>query len=76
MPFVRISMVRGVTADFKHQISQPIHQSLVSIFWIPEDDIFQVIEELDQGNIIYPEKYMGIPYYREDYICPDYGQAW
>ena len=62
MPFVRISLVKGATVDFKHHISQSIHQALIDTFGIPENDLFQIIEELDNDNIIYPPQYLGIPH--------------
>ena len=32
----------------------------MDVYAIPEDDLFQVIEEVDSENIIYPASYMGI----------------
>lgn len=60
MPLVRITLKKGKQAEFKQHISQSIHNALVSVFGIPEDDLFQIIEELESENIIYPSSYMGI----------------
>ena len=62
MPFVRISLKEGKSSSFKQSISQSIHASLTKVFGIPEDDMFQVIEEVPAENIIYPPSYMGIPH--------------
>ncbi len=60
MPFVRIYIKKGTTVEFKQQISQAVHRSLINEFAIPEDDLFQVIEEIEPRNIIYPDQYFGI----------------
>jgi len=65
MPFVRITLTKGHNKEFKRHISQAIHQSLQQIFRIPVDDYFQVIEELEPDNLIFPESYMGIPHSNE-----------
>jgi len=62
MPFVRISLKKGRSSAFKQSISQSIHASLTEVFGIPEDDMFQVIEEVPAENIIYPPSYMSIPH--------------
>lgn len=67
MPFVRIYLRKGTPIAFRRQISQSVHQSLITRFKIPEDDLFQVIEEVDLENIIFPKQYMGIPH-TEDII--------
>ncbi|MFW2373254.1 MAG: tautomerase family protein [Gammaproteobacteria bacterium] len=60
MPFVRISLKKGKGVEFKKSVSHSIHQALVESFGIPEDDFFQVIDEHDEENIIFPSSYMGI----------------
>ena len=60
MPFVRVTLKKGKPLEFKKNISSSIHQALMDAYAIPEDDLFQVIEEIDGENIIYPASYMGI----------------
>ena len=60
MPFVRISMAKGKTGVFKKSVSQAVHAALVNCFEIPSDDLFQIIAEYDEENVIYPSSYMGI----------------
>ncbi|WP_428603632.1 tautomerase family protein [Sedimenticola sp.] len=62
MPFVRITLAKGRSATFKQQISHAVHQALIEAFGIPEDDRFQVIEELEPENMVFPPRYMGIPH--------------
>jgi len=60
MPFVRITLKKGQPKEFKENISSSVHQALVGAYAIPEDDLFQIIEEVDDENVIYPASYMGI----------------
>ena len=60
MPFVRVSLKKRKETGFKKAISNSIHQALVDTFRIPEDDLFQIIAEFDEENVIYPSSYMGI----------------
>lgn len=62
MPFVRISLRNDQPLETKNAISKAVHQSLISQFHIPEDDYFQVIEELEAHQIKYPKSYLGIPH--------------
>ena len=62
MPFVRISLRKDQPLETQNAISEAVHQSLISQFHIPQDDYFQVIEELEQHQIKYPKSYLGIPH--------------
>jgi len=60
MPFVRISLRKELTDEIKDLISKAIHQSLIQEFFIPENDYFHVIEELDASQMKYPKEYLGV----------------
>ena len=60
MPFVRISLSKGLSQKVRDYISQAVHQSLIQDFNIPENDYFHIIEELDGSQIKYPSSYLGI----------------
>jgi phenylpyruvate tautomerase PptA (4-oxalocrotonate tautomerase family) len=62
MPFVQISLAKNLTEKVKKDISHSIHESLVDAFKIPVDDYFQVINEVQPGNLLFAENYMGIPH--------------
>jgi phenylpyruvate tautomerase PptA (4-oxalocrotonate tautomerase family) len=62
MPYVQISLMKGRTRASLERISDSIHQALVNAFNIPELDKFQVIHEVDKGNMIFPHQYLGIPH--------------
>lgn len=67
MPYVQISLLQGRTKESKKNICDAIHQALVEEFKIPELDRFQVINEVAEGNLIFPPEYLGIPH-SEDII--------
>lgn len=60
MPFVRISLLKTLSADAKDKISKVVHQSLMDAFNVPLDDYFHVIEELEVTQLYYPKSYLGI----------------
>ena len=60
MPFVRISLLKTLSASAKDKISKAVHQSLMAEFNVPADDYFHVIEELESRQLYYPENYLGI----------------
>lgn len=65
MPFVQISFIKGKSAKSKTNISNSIHQALVEEFGIPEPDKFQIINEVDESNIIFPPEYLNIPHSKD-----------
>lgn len=60
MPFVRISLRKELSDDTKTLISKAIHQSLMQEFFIPKDDYFHVVEELDASQMKHPKEYLGV----------------
>ena len=65
MPFVQISILRGKSPESILNISNSIHQALVEEFGIPELDKFQVVKEVNEGCLIYPPEYLGIPHSKD-----------
>ncbi|MDJ0682066.1 MAG: tautomerase family protein [Xenococcaceae cyanobacterium MO_167.B52] len=62
MPYVQISLMRGRTRESIKNISDSVHQALIDEFKIPELDKFQIVNELDENNLIFPPEYLGIPH--------------
>ncbi|MES1159684.1 MAG: tautomerase family protein [Bacteroidota bacterium] len=62
MPFVQINLSQNLTDQVKRDISLSIHESLVNVFKIPQDDYFQVIHEIRPADLLFPESYMDIPH--------------
>lgn len=60
MPFVRISLLKTLTADAKDKISKAVHSALMAEFNVPADDYFHVIDELDATQLYYPKNYLQI----------------
>lgn len=65
MPFVQISILKGKSPGSLLNISNSVHEALVEEFGVPELDKFQVLNEVNEGNLVYPSEYLGIPHTRE-----------
>jgi phenylpyruvate tautomerase PptA (4-oxalocrotonate tautomerase family) len=62
MPLVRITLAHGTTGAFRHAVANAVHQGLVDAFGIPQEDRFQVIEEVEPENLIVTPGYLDIPH--------------
>ncbi len=60
MPFVRVDLQDGKTAEELAVLSRSIHRAMVETIDVPEDDYFQVITTHAPGELIYDRQYMGI----------------
>jgi|GEM_PF-59757 quercetin dioxygenase-like cupin family protein/phenylpyruvate tautomerase PptA (4-oxalocrotonate tautomerase family) len=60
MPFVQINVSAELDAPARKAISESIHESLVEIFRIPADDLFQTIQGLNRDSLFFPPAYLGI----------------
>ncbi|MBY4679125.1 tautomerase family protein [Marinobacterium arenosum] len=58
MPFTRISLRNGRSADYLQAVSDALHEALVEAFEVPEDDRFQVIEQLEPEAFVYDRHYL------------------
>lgn len=61
MPLVRISLLKGRTAEYLQSVSGAIHQALVEQFEAPSNDLFQVIHQHEPGELIFDRHYQGGP---------------
>jgi 4-oxalocrotonate tautomerase len=60
MPLVYVTLAEGTTSqDQRAQIGDGIYRALIDIANVPEDDRFQVINEVPSTNLIYSPDYMG-----------------
>ena len=60
MPFVYVTLAEGTTSqDRRAQIGDGIYRALVDVTNAPEDDRFQVINEVPAANLIYSPDFMG-----------------
>ncbi|EWY38153.1 4-oxalocrotonate tautomerase [Skermanella stibiiresistens SB22] len=60
MPFARIDLVQGKSADYRRTIGEVIYDAMVDILKAPLDDRFQVINEHPAENLIADPNYLGI----------------
>uniref|UniRef100_UPI0013D2B134 tautomerase family protein n=1 Tax=Enterobacter hormaechei TaxID=158836 RepID=UPI0013D2B134 len=61
MPFARISLLKGKSPDYLGALSGGLHQALVEAFEVPHDDRFQVIHQLEPGELIFDRHYLSGP---------------
>ena len=60
MPLVYVTLAEGTTSqDQRAQIGDGIYRALVDVASAPEDDRFQVINEVRSANLVYSPDYMG-----------------
>ncbi|WP_433207399.1 tautomerase family protein [Nocardia sp. CA-107356] len=60
MPFAEIYLRDGTTPEYRKAISAGIHQSMIEVFQIPEDDFFHVIHSLPAENMLHAPVFWGI----------------
>ena len=60
MPLVYVTLAEGTTTqDQRTQIGDGIYRAMVDVADVPEDDRFQVINEIPSANLIYSPDYLG-----------------
>jgi 4-oxalocrotonate tautomerase len=62
MPFVRIDLVRGKSAEYRRTLGDIVYKALIDIINVPENDKFQVITEHAPDEINVAESYLGNRY--------------
>jgi phenylpyruvate tautomerase PptA (4-oxalocrotonate tautomerase family) len=60
MPLVRISLLKGNPASYRHKVGDAIHQALVETINVPPKDRFQIITEHDPEDFVFDREYLGI----------------
>ncbi|AWN42826.1 tautomerase family protein [Methylobacterium durans] len=60
MPFARIDLVEGKSADYRRTIGDVVYEAIVEALGAPKDDRFQVITEHPPENFIIDPTYLGI----------------
>ena len=67
MPFVRVDLVRGKSAQYRKAVGEIIYRAMMDIINVPLNDKFQVITEHHAEEINISEEYLGNRY-SEDII--------
>ena len=60
MPFVKVYLRRGKSPEYLRSVGDAIHEALVATANIPQDDRFQVIQQLDADLLIAHPSYGGV----------------
>ncbi|WP_248803042.1 tautomerase family protein [Pseudomonas sp. MWU13-2100] len=67
MPFARISLHRGKSAEYLSRLSEQLHEALMESFEVPAADRFQIIHQHEVGELIFDRDYLGGPR-NEDFV--------
>jgi phenylpyruvate tautomerase PptA (4-oxalocrotonate tautomerase family) len=62
MPFVRIDLIRGKSAQYRETMGDIVYKAMVDVINVPENDKFQVITEHAAEELNLAESYMGNRY--------------
>jgi phenylpyruvate tautomerase PptA (4-oxalocrotonate tautomerase family) len=65
MPFVRIDLKRGRSADYRKALGEIVYRAMIDVINVPHDDKFQVITEHDRGDLNFAESSLGNTYSEE-----------
>jgi phenylpyruvate tautomerase PptA (4-oxalocrotonate tautomerase family) len=60
MPLVRLSLLKGKSAEFRRKAGDAVHQALVEAIGVPSADRFQLLTEHEPGDLVYDPGYLGI----------------
>ncbi len=61
MCVARISLLRGKSTEYLRAVSDAIYDGLVQFYGMPENDKFQIFEQLDPGDLIFDRYHGGGP---------------
>jgi phenylpyruvate tautomerase PptA (4-oxalocrotonate tautomerase family) len=67
MPFVRIDLVRGKSAQYRKTLGEIVYQAMVDVISVPKNDKFQIITEHAPEDLNFAESYLG-NHYSQDLI--------
>jgi len=65
MPFVRIDLAKGKSAEYRKTIGEIIYTAMTETINVPADDKFQVITEHAPEELNVPKSYLGIEYSKD-----------
>ena len=64
MPLVRVTMIKGKSPDYIKKMSDSIYEALVDGY-MQKDDLFQIIEQLEPGDLIYDRQRVSLGRFRD-----------
>ena len=60
MPLVRITLRKGKSPEFLRDAANAVHEALVAQANVPEDDRFQIIDEVPHDHLIAHPSFAGV----------------
>ena len=67
MPFVRIDLIRGKSAQYRKTLGEIVYNAMVDLINVPKDDKFQIMTEHAPEDLNFAESYLG-NHYSQDVI--------
>ena len=62
MPYVRIDLMRGKSAQYRKTLGEIVYGAMINVISVPKDDKFQVITQHDPEDLNFAESYLGNHY--------------
>ena len=62
MPFVRIDLKRGKSADYRKTLGEIVYKAMRDLINVPHNDKFQIITEHDRSDLNFADNYLGNTY--------------
>jgi 4-oxalocrotonate tautomerase len=62
MPFVRIDLAQGKSAEYRKTLGEVVYQAMRDVIDVPENDKFQIITEHPPGGFNLTKNYLGNEY--------------
>ncbi|EJC71682.1 Tautomerase enzyme [Rhizobium leguminosarum bv. trifolii WSM2012] len=59
MPFARIDLIKGKTAEYRAAVADIVYRGIVDVLKAPDGDRFIVVGEHTADNLIYDPKFLG-----------------
>ncbi len=60
MPFARIDLVKGKTAEYRATVADVVYEGIVGVLKAPDGDRFMVIGEHAPENFVFDPNFLGI----------------
>jgi 4-oxalocrotonate tautomerase len=65
MPFVRIDLMRGKSAEYRKTLGEIVYDAMVDVINVPKNDKFQVITEHNPEELNFADTYLGNDYSKD-----------
>ena len=69
MPIVKVNMTKGKSQDYIDKVSKSIDRALVDAYVMPENDLFQMFNQLEPGSFKFDRNFGVGPRYGHGIVC-------